>query len=401
MTITSIEGKIPIAADAAELVLAYLDELNTKLNQAGVKNAYLIVSDVESMIIEVLQRQGKTTKLGNDEVLKIINEEFDDPDEFIKIYLADMNPEVHDKKVDRFRSDPNQRRLVRRNRKQSPKTVKTKKKKAIIPKTLRNIAALIPLIFILMAITFNLGSYFDNTYRYMDASFVLTIVSVAVFTMYEFITGLNGKLIVNINRSLLIRYSYRGFYISGIIITWMQYYRLYRIYISFPYYRNFSYFFASFQIILITYAALFVFTELMIFMRDHIPKFYPLEADFRPIIRFFTPPYLLVGSGILIFFLDPRYYENVTAGTIMVLVGILWAIIRNYKVSLRFYIVSIVFIFSTGIYSNYDEVFYVASYGFLLYLGYLALRYILKLRPRGGKGVIRKIKNQYSDYYNQ
>ncbi len=158
MSKLNIEGKVPIAADAAELIIAYLDELSIKLVQAGVKNSYLIVADVESMIIEALKKQGKTTKLGNEEVLKILNDEFDDPDEFIKIYLADMNPEILAEKVDRFLLDPNQRRLVRRPKPASQTAQETDK--SYFMTILSLIAYLAPLIIIFIAIVLNVTSSF-------------------------------------------------------------------------------------------------------------------------------------------------------------------------------------------------------------------------------------------------
>ena len=129
-------------------------------------------------------------------------------------------------------------------------------------------------------------------------------------------------------------------------MTWGQYYSLYQQAWNFSYYRNYNSYYISFQVLLITYSVLLVVSELMILMRDHFPKFYPLEPEFRPIIRFFTPPYLLVTSGLLIFLIDPFFWNTLIWGSILVYIGIYWSVIRNYKVSPRFYIVTILFLFS-------------------------------------------------------
>ena len=238
------------------------------------------------------------------------------------------------------------------------------------PWVLRNLAATIPLIFILTAIILNLASYYDNGFRYMVASFVFAILSVVVFTIFEFITGLNGKLIVSIKQSIHIRYTYRGLFISNIIFTWGQYFHLYRSFINFPYYRDLNSYYYGFQSMITTYVALFAFAELMVFMRDHLPRFYPLEPEFRPIIRFFTPPYLLAGFGLIIFLINPTDWDNVIWGSTLVIIGILWGIIRKYEVSPRFYVLTISFVFfTTALLRN--DVIYVVAYGVGSYVAYL------------------------------
>ena len=182
MNAMNIEGKVPIAADAAALVIAYLDELNTKLNQAGVKNAYLIVADVESLIIEALKRQGKKTKLGNEEVLSIINEEFDDPDEFVKIYLADMNPEIHEEKMDRFMVDPNQRRLIRRPRHTNQQIQEGDK--SILTSMFNYAIFSSPILLLIVAIILNITSTLGNGFDYTMESVVLTILAVIIFVTF-------------------------------------------------------------------------------------------------------------------------------------------------------------------------------------------------------------------------
>ena len=49
-----IEDKIPIAADAAETLNAFLEELTIKLIRKGSKNTHAMVSEIENMIISKL-----------------------------------------------------------------------------------------------------------------------------------------------------------------------------------------------------------------------------------------------------------------------------------------------------------------------------------------------------------
>jgi hypothetical protein len=239
----------------------------------------------------------------------------------------------------------------------------------------------------------------------MEESHVLSILAIVIFAIYEFTTGLNGKLMVNISQSIRLRYAFRGFYISNFILMWEQYYRLY---VDISYYNNFYYryyydineLYDSFQSSLLLYAILFLFAELMILMRDHLPKFYPLEPEFRPVIRLFTPPYLLTMSGLFIFLTGPRYNELVMAGSVLFMAGTLWAKIRHYKVSPRFYIVSILFIFYTAIVLD-DEIILPVLSVVSFYLAFVILKSLRKFRPRIRIGGFSRIKKMYSDYYKE
>lgn len=399
MNTMNIEGKVPIAADAAELVIAYLEELNTKLVQAGVKNSYLIVSDVETMIIEALKRQGKSTKLGNEEVLRIINDEFDNPD-LIEKYLADMDPEIHEEKVNRFMVDPNQRRLVRR---QTGDKIfgNTNETGYTFSNIIRLLIVLIPVFIQIIAVILNLASSNTNNYLWMIESHTLTILGAIIFIGIELSTGLRGEMITNVAQSIKVRYAYRGFFMANILLTWEQYIKLNYEYYFWPdTIIHINSYVASFQSILTTYVILFVLIELMILIRDHVPKFYPLEPEFKLIIRLLTPRYLLAGFGLLIFLLKPTDWDNVIWGSILVMVGILWATIRNFNVSPRFYVFTISFMLFTTVLLR-DDVIYVVAYGVGIYVAYLIIESIIVLRSRRGRSVVSKLKEKYSEYYNK
>jgi hypothetical protein len=393
----NIEGKVPIAADAAALVIAYLDELNIKLVQAGVKNSYLIVADAESMIIEALKRQGKKTKLGNEEVLRIINDEFDDPDVFVNLYLSDMNPEIQDEKINMLMADPYQRRLIRREKVGyiSGSTSENDYMSA------RFLITTFPVLILTIALLINLTSSSNNRYTGMLEGYTITIISVFIFIMIELITGIRGELIVNVKQSIRIRYTYRGVFLANMLLTLNQYIKLYpgNYYWSFIGFSSTSYL-HSYSDILITYIILLVCLELMILIRDHAPKFYPLEPEFRLIVRFLTPPYLLAGAGLFVFLLEPDGRDNIIYGSILVVIGILWATIRNYKVSPRFYISTISFILFATVILNVD-IFYVAAYGVGIYIGYIIIESLIIIRSGKGGGLVSKLKEQYEEYYKQ
>jgi hypothetical protein len=187
---------------------------------------------------------------------------------------------------------------------------------------------------------------------------------------------------------------------------WGQYFNLnYYYYWTNSYQSQWYQYYPDFQYYLTTFIILFVSFELIILIRDHQPKFYPLEPEFRHFIRFFTPPYLLAGFGLFIFFLSPNHSDFTVWGTAIILFGILWANFRNHKVSPRFYIFNILFIFFASIYIN-DDIFFTLMYVVPLYLGYVLIKALRNFKPKPkpkkqSTGVIRLIKNWYSEYYNQ
>ncbi len=239
----------------------------------------------------------------------------------------------------------------------------------------------------------------------MIESVALTILAAFYFIIFELIIGLNGSLIVNVKHSIAHRNFFRGLYISNLILTYFQYgsleHRWYQYYNGnqVEYFLNLPELIRDFTSILIAYIMILGILEFLIFIRDHLPNFFPLEPEFRPIIRLITPPYLLVVIGLFLMIVLNYSYGLLMTGSFLALIGILWAAFRGYKVSSRFYTISASTIFYAGLIVNDDVIFQLFPYAIAGIIALLIFKIFYK--PRAKKSTFKKLKKMYSEYYDE
>ena len=140
-----------------------------------------------------------------------------------------------------------------------------------------------------------------------------------------------------------------------------------------------------------------VFSEILIFLRDHIKGFYPLEPNYRKWIRFFTPPYLLLLSTFaLIPFWD---YEEIEFSILLITIIVgLWVKRMKYQVSPRFFIMLFTLQFTTLVENEY-----LIPFAFILPLYYIFPVFKPKFHfnfgglNKPGRFLKRKLKEYYEE----
>ncbi len=326
----NIEKKIPIAADAAETVTAYLNEINMRLIKAGVEDSYIIVSQIEENILDTLKELGKETKITINEVLDVINS-ISTPEEFVKEYTR--SSEMSD--------IYNREDLIIKQGRDLPKRVKKEKIKPVIKNPIHIdslFVAIYKLIFIItiLVVPVDIFSLVHSLYTFNLLLLGRSLTGLVLINLFyffnELISAFNGKLLFSVKTSKKIRYTIRGLNLTTLYINIYTYFNYGRILFYFTHYQNF---FISYlgQFIIIN-IIVFIVTELFIFMRDHISGLYPLEPDYKPAIRFITIPYLTVYAGI--FAMSPD--QNVLIAMFIFYFGYLYGILRNYPLTMRYHV---------------------------------------------------------------
>ena len=113
-------------------------------------------------------------------------------------------------------ADPDGRRLVRRVKPGLPTSVKSKRAFSELSDRMRLLFAFIPFFFLIVAIGLSLISSYNNYFSGLTESYVITIVSAVLFIGFELISGINGKLIIDVKQSIELRYAYRGLFMANI-----------------------------------------------------------------------------------------------------------------------------------------------------------------------------------------
>lgn len=377
-----IEAKTKIAADAAITVNAYLEELNERLTENGVENAFSIVSDTQEIIIDILNKVGSPTKLGTDTCMQLIHEELGTPDEFVQQYIQDNNIATSFSL-----SDNGEKILMKRPRIRKIRKVKPKKNKNGVYKFIKNTIGysflITPLILISITLLIRLtqGRF---AYNRGNVIFVLSAFSLLFFSLNELFSGFKGKLIASKNTTIKIRYLYRGALIAHFILGFHAYFTSGNYY---SVYAAWSFFFAI------------MFSEILIFLRDHINGLYPLEPEFRKWIRFLTPPYLLLLTALFLFPYSGYREIDFPILVITIAVGI-WVKRKNYQVSPRFYI----FLFTLQ-FTMFVEQQYLIPLAFILPLYYIYSfikpRYNFSFNLGGLNKPGRFLKRKLKEYYEE
>lgn len=378
----TIESKTKIAADAAITVNAYLEELNERLTANGIESAFSIVSDTQEIIIDILNKVGSTTKLGTDTCMQLIHDELGTPDEFVNQYIQDHNISA---KIP-F-SNNSTKILMKRPRMRKITQVNPQKRINRLNNFIKNIIGYSFLIMPMVLITISLLIRLSQGRIAYDYSgyeiFVLSSISLLFFTVNEIYSGFSGKLIATKKTTITLRYLYRGTLISHFILA------IHANVTGFYRYSEdaaWSFFFAI------------VFSEILIFLRDHVNGLFPLESEFRKKIRFFTPPYLLLLVVILLLPYS-NYDVDIVITLITLIIGI-WVKKKNHRVSPRFYIILLTLLF-TSLVSEHD-LSYLAVILPLYYLyNGINSRYNLSFNIGGLNKPFKYLKGKLNEYYEE
>lgn len=315
-----IESKTKIAADAAISINRYLEELNAKLVEIGVENAYTIISDTEEIIIDLLNAVGSPTKLGTEVVIKLIQDEIGTPDEFIEQYIQDLN-NAGETQISSINLEGKQ--LVRRRRRVAK--LKSKKEKQSNEK-LSVLAYYLPILYLTISamLFFGVYSYDDYLIFYGFFFYLLAWLTQAGFEIFQ---GRTGKLQFTVRKTIKNRYIIRGLFLLNLGLVYSIFVNEYWNY----YLRQDSGLFLTIMFFG------FLSFEMVIFLRDHTDGNFPLEKNFRPAIRFITPAYLLLLLS-LFFLLAPGFYEKYYYAQVLAFTAGIWAYIKKTPVTYRFYI---------------------------------------------------------------
>ncbi|MCY3414048.1 MAG: hypothetical protein INQ03_20560 [Candidatus Heimdallarchaeota archaeon] len=400
--ILNIETRTKIAADAALTIQQYLNDLNQSLVANGIDNSYSIVSDTEEIIIDVLNGVGSPTKLGTDVVMDLIHKEIGTVETFVAQYTSDkMAYETKDGI-----------QLVKRRRltNQSPKTALQHVTSPIVSLILKTAVLSTPaLLFIgFLFALMNPNHFFDNlVYARLEPTIYFVIIATVLFIGQEVYSGITGKLILEKESNRKLRTFHRGLLSTHLLFAVLTNYLVLREvnhYLAHSstdwdsYLSNIFLFdlLADSVDLLSIIFSIFVVTECVVLLRDHLPNLYPLEPEFKHSIRFLTPSYILIEISLFILFIT--YYQSIEELEWIVMVtstvAFYWIWLRNIKVSSRVYVM-IFTIQMLAIQFDIDMIYFINLYW--PYLGVKLFQAIFMMqRP---KIIPSSIKQRYLDYY--
>lgn len=376
-----IESKTKIAADAAISINRYLEELNAKLVEIGVENAYTIISDTEEIIIDLLNAVGSPTKLGTEMVIKLIQDEIGTPDEFIEQYIQDLN-NAGETQISSLNLEG--KLLVRRRRKVNK--IKSRKEKKSND-TLSILLHYLPILYLTIGAISFFGVYFGNEHL-INFGFVLYLLAWFTQTVFEVYQGRTGNLQFTVRKTIKNRYIIRGLFLLNLGL-------IYSIFVNEYYFGLNSELFIT--IMFLTFLSL----ETVILLRDHTEGNFPLEKNYRPAIRFITPAYLLLLLS-LFFLLAPGYYEKFYYAQVLAFIAGIWAYMKKTPVTYRFYIITFAVQFTSTLLA--DDLFglFIAYPFILIVLSLFISSKKIEETPKR-KGPIRKainnINRKLDDYY--
>ncbi len=334
---THIDDKLPISGDAAETLAAYLEELNIKLLRAGVENSYSISTETEGAILDSLKNLGITSKLTVDDVLIVLNKQ-GSPDKIVQDHMELNDIQYPDTYSDtfKFKIDPTSRELPKREG-----TFKIG-----VRQILGRIFVLTPIVLILFAIFLLLIPSDEGGITFM-------ILSVLAFSGHEIYTGLKGKLFETFSVTIKFRSVYRSLLFAGAFIAFSINALVGYLTVDFDpnYDNNFHY----------LWIVMLCIVEAIVFTRDHTYGFHPIEPEFRPLVRFLTLPYLLLGLSIMIMLVGFSVYSDLYEIEVYSLIAILATLstsVKKFKGSLRFYLVAFSVVFIPDIILEQDNLYY-------------------------------------------
>lgn len=406
--IPKIEKKVPLAADAALLINGYLEELNEKLVFSGAQEVYSIVNDTEEIIVEMLKNLKSPTKLGSDVVIELIHEKLGTPGDFVRQYLYDVNSTLVEEGL-RLDYDSNQ--LVRRGGERDDNRHTHKK----YPFKISKYVILTPFMLIIISIFMHPRYNHIELISIANISIVLTGLAIAIYILIEIDSALNGETRLSVRNSIRMRSLFSGLLIFNL---GMYYWQLLSVKSSFDWYliRYFAGVFneqpgSIFYVERITHLqnilrlgiAFFLVLQLVIFFRDRKSGLYPLEKDFKPLIRFATLSYILLISSIITLTLALSNNQLYIFAQILAAGAGIWSYVSRTPVSYRFHILVIAVLVIVELFAGYQ-----LAYPYLLIM--LILTRLFRLREmdennRWEQGwtqrTLMSLNNRLQEYYNQ
>lgn len=360
--IPKIEKKVPLAADAALLINGYLEELNEKLVFSGAQEVYSIVNDTEEIIVEMLKNLKSPTKLGSDVVIELIHDKLGTPGEFVRQYLHDVNSTLVEEglKID---YDSNQ--LVRRGGERD--NIRHTHKK--YPFKISKYVIFAPIVLIIISIFMHPRYNYIELITITNISIILTGLAILIYILVEVDSALNGETRLSVRNSIRMRSLFNGLVIFKL---GLYYYQLSSLKSTFEWYLIFyfdgdydrhsgSIFYveriAHIQNILNIGIAFFLVIQVVIFYRDHKSGLYPLEKDFKPLIRFATLSYILLISSIIMLTLALSNFQLYVFAQILAAGAGIWSYVSRTPVSFRFHILVIAVLVIVELFEGYQLAF--------------------------------------------
>lgn len=332
---SAIEEKVDISADGAEVINRYLNELNTKLIQIGISDAYTIVSEAEMLFINAVQDLNKTTKLTVEEIERIIKRHGTVDEIIVRYKISQLELDENN-----LNADPSSTHLIRRTSNISENLNIIKKQ---FSRFIGFSLTFIPVILLSYAlIQLNqhddhipfLTLILDSTNLQEETVTTLITISLILFTFHELLTARTGKLFFTVENTMKLRTAVRAIVMLGAFSS-----LLLKVIAEEPNLPN---------RIIVFWVISFVFVELLVMARDHLPYLYPLQPNFTSIITFIKIQYLLIYSALILSIIAG--ITNITTSSkynllliifLLLLTATLLTIRRNYEVGLRFYALTI------------------------------------------------------------
>ena len=225
-------------------------------------------------------------------------------------------------------------------------------------------------------------------FNYWFEILFFTIYAVIGYALLELQTGFRGMLPFAKNIMITYRNTFRGFLIAQyvliqVVASFVGIFQRHEIVLTFP----------AFILIL-----LYISNEIIILSRDHINGLYPLEPDFRPFIRLFTPHYLLVEIPFLLTlgYIASPFNQDLFNSLVAILPAIAAIItyVKKYPVSARYWITLISLQLAAMFFSQLAQLLI-----FILPVMYIGRHFPRKLRLNFGW--LQPVKTKYKEYYEQ
>lgn len=340
-----IENKIKIAVDSSKILEDYLDEVNREFVTHGVPDAYAITSELENTILENLKSLGKDVKIGNDEVLNEIKK-IGKPKDLVERYLEIHQDEIELLPVTQLEPQPKSQ-----SKPQGYQEVKQVGNTLYIPTTderlirregnvfnggLQLIGWML-MLSPLIAISFSVWDFLNLWY---SASAFDLIGATIIFGIIELFSGITGRKLAKKNEMIAFRTIYRN-------TLWMITMTMMALYF---FTGNLAYNYDSYNLMITTRFAILsiLITEGILFARDNLNGFYPLQPERKPAIRILYPSNLLIIGGLIYFYMilnfikpgDSGFMFNIWMVWFVMGGGLAYAIYKNQHPTGRLLILS-------------------------------------------------------------